>query len=338
MIRPQDTQDLETVGLFAGPVTEDPADRYPLVSVIVPSWNSSKDIEDFLNSLAGQTYPKKSMEIVVVDNGSTDDSTKVVHEWYESQQASGWFGLRLVELQSNNGIAQAYNFGYAGCSPRAYAILRGEADVILEGDVVQALCKVLRNDSSVGVAGARGLLHGTVPPQLDHAASYMNWWTGSLRSVDPARLVDCDSVLGPTFLTRKSCIDEMRCFFPSDRFLASELEFCTRVKRYGHRVVCEPAAVSHHKGARSSRSLDFGKYGYVAQRETVLLHLKYNPLPQKLFFLAWTTAYCLKQAFKGNKLLLLALRDGFRWWRSSRPTLPPSCTKDTTLAEWLVRS
>ena len=80
-------------------------------------------------------------------------------------------------------------------------------------------------------AGARGLLYGTVPPQLDHAAGYMNWWNGRLRRVDPPDLVDCDSVLGPTFLTRRSCIDQMRFFFPADRFLASELEFCTRVKR-----------------------------------------------------------------------------------------------------------
>lgn len=338
MFSQQDSHNFESLSDILSAAKEGGANEHPLVSVIVPTWNSEEDIEDFLDSLELQTYPKASMELVVVDNGSTDNSVPVIQGWYDAQRMAGWFGLHLIESPRNNGIAQAYNLGYAKSSPRAFAILRGEADVILEPKVVETLCGVIRDNASVGVAGARGLLYGTVPPQLDHAAGYMNWWNGRLRRVDPPDLVDCDSVLGPTFLTRRSCIEQMRFFFPPDRFLASELEFCTRVRRSGHRVVCEPAAVSHHKGARSSRSLDFAKYGYVAQRETVLFHLKYNPLPQKLFFLAWTTAYCSKQAFKGNKLLLLALRDGFRWWRSSRPTLPPSCPKDTTLAEWLVRS
>jgi Predicted glycosyltransferases len=338
MLSPQDINNLEASRKISPAAVANAANPYPLVSVIVPTWNSEEDIEDFLNSLERQTYPKASMELVVVDNGSTDNSVQVIQRWHEGQRMAGWFGLHLIESPRNNGIAQAYNLGYANSSSRAFAILRGEADVILEPEVVESLCGVIRDNPSVGVAGARGLLYGTVPPQLDHAASYMNWWNGRLRRVDPDHLVDCDSVLGPTFLTRRSCIDEMQFFFPSDRFLASELEFCTRVKRGGRRVVCEPRAVAYHKGARSSGNLDFGRFGYVAQRETVLFHLKYNPLPQKLFCLAWNAAYSLKQAFKGNRFQLLGLRDGFRWWGSHHPTLPPKSTKDTSLAEWLLKS
>ena len=312
--------------------------QFPLITVVVPTWNSQNDIIDFLESVSRQTYPKGSVEIVVIDNGSTDRSADVVSDWFGTQQSSGWHRLHLIALPTNQGIAQAYNLGYKKCSPASHAVLRGEADVLLEPEVIERLYVALQGDQTIGVAGARGLLYGTMPLQLDHAAGYMNWWNGRLHRVDPPHLVDCDSVLGPTFLTRRSCIDEMQFFFPADRFLASELEFCTRVKRGGYRVVCEPAAVVYHKGARSTRHLDVGKFGYIEQRETVLFHLKYNPFPQKLFCLIWTAAYAVKQACRGHILLLLGLRDGFRWWRTERPTGLPRAQPGSSLSEWLVKS
>jgi GT2 family glycosyltransferase len=311
---------------------------WPLVSIVVPTWNSECDLSDLLESVASQSYPKNSLELVIVDNGSTDGSVNFLHDWFVSHQSAGWHRLQLIRLSSNKGIAHAYNLGFEHCSPETFAVLRGEADVILESDVVEKLCGVLRNDRSIGVAGAKGILHGTVPPQLDHAANYVNWWSGRVKRVDPPHLVDCDSVLGPTFLARRSCINEMQFFFPADRFLANELEFCTRVKRSGYRVVCEPAAVSYHKGAKSTGNLDFGRFGYVAQRETVLFHLKYNPFPQKFFCLAFNAAYSLKQAWMGNKMPLLGLRDGFRWWLSKNPTKLPYASSDVSLTDWLVKS
>jgi GT2 family glycosyltransferase len=318
--------------------SEEVLPEYPLVSVLVPTWNSEKEICDFLDALAVQSYPKSSIELVIIDNGSTDRSTKVVRDWYGAQQSAGWHRLQLIALPINSGIAHAYNLGYEKSSPAAFAILRGEADVVLEPPVVEKLCAVLAQDASIAVAGAKGLFYGSVPPKLDHAASYVNWWTGKVRCVDPPRLVDCDSVLGPTFLTRRECIGRMQFFFAADRFLADELEFCTRVKRFGFRVVCEPDAVSHHKSARSSSQLNRARFGYIAQRETVLFYLKYNSFPQNIVWLVWNAAYGLKQAFKGQTMPLLGLRDGIRWWLLRRPTRLPNAPNGMSLSEWLAGS
>jgi GT2 family glycosyltransferase len=309
----------------------------PLVTVIVPTWNSETDVIDFLESVSRQTYPKESIELVAIDNGSKDRSVEVISEWFRTQRTPGWHRLQLIELPTNQGIAKAYNLGYKSCSPQSYAILRGEADVLLEPEVIEILCRALREEASIGVAGARGLLYGTNPAQLDHAAGYMNWWNGRLRRVDPPKLVDCDSVLGPTFLIRRTCINEMRFFFPEDRFLASELEFCTRIKRSGYRVVCEPAAVSHHKSGMSTRHLNSGRFGYIGQRETVLFHLKYNPYPQKIMCLAWNVAWSLKQAIKGQKMLILGVRDGIRWWLWDIPPQLPGSAHDMPVEDWLAQ-
>ena len=309
-----------------------------MVTVIVPSWNSANEIKDFLDSLSHQTYPRSRVELIVVDNGSTDGTVDAIRDWYATQESAGWHRLELITLSRNKGIAHAYNLGYKNCSRSSFAILRGEADVVLEADVVEKLCSVLTNEPSIGVAGARGLLSGIEPPQLDHAASYVNWWIGRVTSIDPPQLVDCDGVLGPAFIARRACIDELHFFFPGDRFFADELEFCTRVKRKGYRVVCEPAAVAHHKGARSSGQMNRTRFGYIAQRETVLFYLKYNSFPQKIVWLMWNAAYGIKQAVKGQTMPLLGLRDGIRWWLSRRPTRLPGAQKGMSLSEWLAGS
>ena len=159
--------------------------KFPLVTVVVPTWNSETDIVEFLESVSRQSYPRESIEIIVIDNGSTDRSAEVVSDWFETQKESGWHRLQLIASPTNEGIARAYNLGYQNCSGDAYAILRGEADVLLEPEVIEILCRALQDEATIGVAGARGLLYGTVPAQLDHAAGYMNWWNGELRSVDP---------------------------------------------------------------------------------------------------------------------------------------------------------
>lgn len=307
-----------------------------LISVILPNWNSGEDILDLLESLSKQTYPKQAMEIIIVDNDSTDNSVEIIRDWYISQASDGWHRLDIIELSNNQGIASAYNCGYKACSPESYAILRVETDVILQPDVVEILSDTLKDLPDAGVVGAKGMLHST-PDQVDHAAGYLNWWTGRLRSFDPGKLADCDSVFGGTFIVRRSVIDGMGFFFTEDRFLASELEFCTRIKRYGYRVLCQPKAVSYHKGGRSTRNLEEGRFAYVAHREMVLFHLAYNPVPQKFVCLIVFAAYSLNQALRGRTMALLAMRDAFIMWKLHRPVNLPFTKENMSLGEWLAK-
>jgi len=52
----------------------------PRVSIIIPTWNEQDNINECLNYLKIQTYPQNKMEIIVVDNGSTDATSRIVKE------------------------------------------------------------------------------------------------------------------------------------------------------------------------------------------------------------------------------------------------------------------
>lgn len=74
-----------------------------LISIIVPIYNASKVIERCVSSICNQTY--KNIEIILVDDGSTDDSLEV------SNRLASKDGRIKVLSQKNSGVSGARNFG-----------------------------------------------------------------------------------------------------------------------------------------------------------------------------------------------------------------------------------
>lgn len=75
---------------------------YPKISIITPSYNQGRFLEECINSILDQKYP--NLEYIVVDGGSTDDSVEIIKK-YESQ-ISFWISER------DNGQSEAINKGF----------------------------------------------------------------------------------------------------------------------------------------------------------------------------------------------------------------------------------
>jgi glycosyltransferase involved in cell wall biosynthesis len=81
-----------------------------LVSVIIPLYNRAGLIEETLDSVVHQTW--RPIEIVVVDDGSTDDSVRVVQQWFKTLRNEQKKGLSVNLLkQANKGAPAARNHG-----------------------------------------------------------------------------------------------------------------------------------------------------------------------------------------------------------------------------------
>ena len=72
------------------------------VSVIIPLYNEEKYILECINSLINQTY--KNLEIIVVDDKSTDNSLKLLEQIKDDR-------IRIIKLNKNSGVAHARNKG-----------------------------------------------------------------------------------------------------------------------------------------------------------------------------------------------------------------------------------
>lgn len=103
--------------------------KQPLISIIVCVYNTEKYIAKCLKSICAQTYA--NIEIIVVNDGSTDKTAMIINEWQEKDER-----IVLVQ-QENKGLAVARNVGLD--------ISRGEyigfvdADDYIEKDMFQIL-------------------------------------------------------------------------------------------------------------------------------------------------------------------------------------------------------
>jgi len=97
-----------------------------MVTAVIPTWNRAALLETVLDSLRRQTRPPE--EIIVVDNGSSDNSVDVARA----------AGARVIEMHSNTGFARAVNTGIQAAAGEFVAVLNNDVD--LEPDWLDTLC------------------------------------------------------------------------------------------------------------------------------------------------------------------------------------------------------
>ncbi len=81
----------------------------PLISIVVSLYNYRKFIINTLDSIAAQTF--EAMELLVVDDASTDGGDLIVESWLKANK-DRFFGVQLLQHDSNQGLAAARNTGF----------------------------------------------------------------------------------------------------------------------------------------------------------------------------------------------------------------------------------
>ena len=108
-------------------------------AVVIPAWNAQDTINEALDSVLGQDFPP--IEIVVVDDGSTDGTAQVVWRYGER--------VRLVQ-QANQGCGGATNTGLA-CVVAPFVAFLDADDVWLPGKALVQLAKLEQSPELAGV-------------------------------------------------------------------------------------------------------------------------------------------------------------------------------------------
>jgi glycosyltransferase involved in cell wall biosynthesis len=127
----------------------------PLVSVLIDTYNHERFIEEAILSVLEQDCPASEVEIIVVDDGSTDHTSEIVQKFLPD--------IRLIR-KKNGGQASAFNVGI----PQA----RGEFVAFLDGDdwwardKLTAIVEAFRRNPGVGTVG-----HGIVEVDLETRSS-----------------------------------------------------------------------------------------------------------------------------------------------------------------------
>lgn len=119
-------------------------EELPSVSIIIPAWNEEKSIEKTLKSVIDFDYPKDRFEIIVVDDGSEDETYKLAKK-YENK------GIEVF-TKKNGGKGSALNLGIS--KAKGEIIFTMDADTIVNPDCVKKMVQPFTNPRVMGVTPA----------------------------------------------------------------------------------------------------------------------------------------------------------------------------------------
>lgn len=140
-------------------------DRLPVCTVVVPAFNEGKQVFETLKSIATGDYPEDKMNIIVVDDGSVDDTWF----WIEKAKAELGSGLKAIRLPRNEGKRHALYEGFK--ESRGEVLVTVDSDSIVDPQTLRHMVSPFVIDPMVGaVAGNVRVLNtreGLIPKMLD---------------------------------------------------------------------------------------------------------------------------------------------------------------------------
>jgi GT2 family glycosyltransferase len=235
------------------------------VSVVIPSWNQSRLVAEVLSNLKLQTVPPD--EIIVVDNGSTDDSVATARS----------LGALVLELGRNVGFAAAVNEGIRAAQGEWLLLLNN--DVQLDPEWIACALRAAQTEDARIVAGK--LLQSRKPQYLDGTWDLISragcaWRCGWNAPDGPLwnerrrfRISSLTAVL-----IHRSVFDTVGLLDTRYESYYEDVDFGLRCALAGYSGVYEPQAVGHHWG--SATLGPSSRVTYLVSRNQVLLAAKFG--------------------------------------------------------------
>lgn len=243
-----------------------------MVLVVVVNWNGAEVLGECLEGLRRQAY--RDFSGIVVDNGSSDDSVKLVSMHYPE--------VKVISLATNFGFCVANNIAMKGIKDGYVALLNNDA--VPEPNWMGSLVEALDTSPEAGFAASKMLLYHD-RDKIDRAGdAYTRAGTGLLRGRgSPAsEYNEREWIFGAcagAALYRTSMLADIG-FFDEDLFLLYEdVDLSFRAQLMGYRCLYVPEAIVYHK-ASSSIVQDSPVSVYYSHRNLEWVYIK--NMPKKL--------------------------------------------------------
>jgi GT2 family glycosyltransferase len=226
----------------------------PAVSAIVCTYNRAGRLERALRALGRQTPPPGGMEIVVVDDGSTDETPQVCE-----RLAGEMANLRYVSVGANRGLSRARNKGAA--EARGEFLLYTDDDCIPEPDWAVRMAQSLQEEPVM--AGAVATTYGDYV-QLCHNIAQVYGFMPCQRAGPVALLA------GANMGFWRGALEEVGGFREDLRY-AEDMDFALRARAHGYRPYFNPdAVVTHEPGRTTLRAV----FAYAMTHAASTIHLR----------------------------------------------------------------
>lgn len=190
----------------------------PFISVIIPAYNSIKFIADCLNALSRSTY--QSYEVILVDDGSTDDTAKIAAE----------NGCRVFVMENQSGPAVARNYGSEKATGEILLFI--DSDVLVKSDTLEIVASTFSEYPDISALFGS---YDDTPTEKDFISQYRNLlhhYVHQNSNPDAATFwAGCGAVRRKVFLELNG-YDNERFAEPS----IEDIELGYRMREKGHKI------------------------------------------------------------------------------------------------------
>jgi len=237
------------------------------VSFIIANYNGKGIIEQCVNSILKQDYPKNKYEIIVVDDNSPDKSWELVQKYKK---------VKLIKNKKNYGFTKSNNIAMKVSSGEFLALINN--DVTLEKDWLKKMISRIKKDKNLGGIGGKILYFKSKKVWYGGGKVYFPGF-GKHLNLKKESYVD---YLGLAAGIIKRSTGEI--YFDENLGMYGEdSEICKRIRRKGFKLLYYPEAIAYHH-IDESRISENEEY-YIQKNRGYYYTKFYNPFEKTLYLI-----------------------------------------------------
>ena len=273
--------------------------NFPKVVVLILSYNGKHLLREAIASYLANDYP--NFEVVVIDNGSTDNTREFVERLFPE--------VKVIRLEKNRGYSGGFNFGldFAFNTMKADYVLISNNDVKADKNVIKELMKVTTMDDKIGFVSGKVYFYDK-PDTLQTVGK--RWhpilWSGRHIGANEKDTGQYENVAERAFLDDIFTLVPRKLYeetggYDTDFYLqAEEFDWQVRAKRSGWKLYYTPHAKIWHKGSATIGGLGSPISTFFYIRNHIIVVFKHGKLGQKIRIWIYFCYTCLISTIKAT--------------------------------------
>ncbi|MBV6632339.1 MAG: glycosyltransferase family 2 protein [Alphaproteobacteria bacterium] len=229
------------------------------LSIVIVNWNTQALLDACLASVF-RHLGDLSIQVIVIDNGSTDGSVALVQSTYPQ--------VELIQNSANRGFAAANNQAFGQCRGRYWLLLNTDTEIL--DNVLINCVRALDKEANVGALGCQVLNTDGSRQISDRPFPGLRYLSAKLLGLHKfmpkpaiadvsadAPMRDVETLSGCFLMVRRQAVEAIGPMDASYFFFGEETEWCMRFRAGGWRVCQAPLGNITHHGGGSSKPLSY---------------------------------------------------------------------------------
>ncbi|CZR96349.1 MULTISPECIES: glycosyltransferase [unclassified Clostridioides] len=215
-------------------------DEYPMVSILVPAHNEAKVIGKTVESLLLLNYPKDKMELIVINDNSSDNSKDILEDIKNKYNNYNFTIINTDNLTGGKGKSNALNIGYTISKGEFIAVY--DADNTPDRNALRYLIQTIVMDDELGAVIGK---FRTRNKNKNLLTKFINIETLSFQWMSQAgrwELFNLCTIPGTNFILRKSIIEEIGGW--DSKAIAEDTEISFRIYKLGYKIKLVPQSIT----------------------------------------------------------------------------------------------